>query len=399
VTRTQAVILGIVVAAVAFALGWSTRKPVTGPGPELQRRQAPDFGMIPAHSGATCDLEGPDPLFVGRVMALPDSAAYWNTWRIPEYQDAQRFTDSPKSPYGPLVCVVARPDVGNVTSNQIAAGVMVGVIFVDGNSTMQAYRDLNITQAGFYCVILRGDVTQATIEGHIVPATNNQCAPISTSTIITSRPRQFATATNSNDYPAVASFAIKKSWRPAVGIRCADRWCYIGLNNLGDLEVPVQNVPPQGAGHVRHLVSGWFDHQHLGLKDSMFPYGIKASIQASIVPDDSLDGYTLADFSTRRNVAQVYVMGGAPSTKYKTVWGFTNTGAASPNQMALQLAGGVWQVYVNGALNTQLRVTRTDHSGAGFHIVGTARWKWNDRDEQVWVRCGEGCCWVEENPF
>ena len=43
---------------------------------------------------------------------------------------------------------------------------------------------------------------------------------------------------------------------------------------------------------------------------------------------------------------------------------------------------------------------RTDHAGVKdlngnpVDIPGTARWKWDEDDEKLWVRCPQGCCTV-----
>jgi len=39
-----------------------------------------------------------------------------------------------------------------------------------------------------------------------------------------------------------------------------------------------------------------------------------------------------------------------------------------------------------------LKVVRMDH--APLHVLGTARLAWSETDEDGWVRCEEGCCYL-----
>jgi hypothetical protein len=362
----------------------------TGPG------RAP--GMVPAHEGATCDLAGLDPIERRRTEALPDSLAQWNYWRVPEYQDAQRFVDSPTSSYGPLACVVANPRLADFTPAQFASGALVAMLYLHEPASTGAYTDLKLSEPGFYCVWIRGSVERREVEAFVVRVTARRCDDLTDANRLEVRPRTWASVTNPADYPAVARFVGKTGWRPLIGVRCLAAWCVIGPRGAL-VEGPAHDIPGAGAvGHARHAVLGWFDQQHLAVRNTAHPpLHLKATTRGSIVPEDALDSYPLDKFRdpAPTQVARIYMDG--RRTKYESAWGFTRVGPRNPNALSLQLMpDGTWKVFVNGTHRPNLRVTRADHSGFGLHTVGTARWKWSDRDEMIWVRCGEGCCSVED---
>ena len=344
-----------------------------------------------SHDYATCSLQRPGMLTDKRQTALADSVARWSTWNIPEYQDAQRFTDLPARTYGPLACVVANPYLTQLTDADYVAGALVAVIYLDSVASTRPYTELYLTGAGFYCVILKGTVSTSGLDAYVVPSTNKQCGDPSPATRLRVGAPLIQGATSASDIPAVARFVTKRSWRPGLGVRCKDRWCNIAVNAL-DIDPPAQGTLATTApGYIKHTVIGWFDQQQLALAEPGNP--LKASLRASVVPTDSLDAYDLNRFSTRTPVAQVYFADDPKATKYDTVWAFKK----GQNSMELmQASAGAWQVYINGALNSKLRVVRTGHESYNMHVVGTARWHWKDDDEAVWVRCAEGCCRVEE---
>ena len=345
-----------------------------------------------SHDYATCSLQKAGMLTDKRQTALSDSVARWSTWNIPEYQDAQRFTDLPARTYGPLACIVANPRLTQLTDADYVAGALVAVIYLDSVASTRPYTELYLTSAGFYCLILKGKVSTAGLDAYVVPSVNRQCSEPSPATRLRVGAPLIPGVTNADDLPPVARFVTKRSWRPGIGVRCKDRWCNIAVNAT-DIDPPAQGTLSTTApGYVKHTVLGWFDQQQLALSGSGGPTSLKASLKASIVPTDSLDAYDLNRFNAMTPVAQVYFANDPKGTKYDTLWTFTK----GRNSMDLIHTGGVWQVYINGQRNSRLKVVRTGHESYGMHVAGTARWHWKDNDEAVWVRCAEGCCRVEE---
>lgn len=398
---TKTVVLAVVLIAVVVVLWrcrWTSREP--DPGPSVTWRDPAPLPMILAHDEATCDMDGPDPLIEERLGALSDTMATWNTWRIPEYQDTQRFVESPASGYGPLACIVASPRLGDLGPADFAApnGAVVAVIYLHESTDLIAYRRLKLSEKGFYCVVLKGDVTTMTMEGHVVRALNKACGTPGPATRLTAFPHKFASVPTPDGYPEVATFVILNSWMPGIGVRCYDRWCGIGIQAITDVQSRAHAIPSTGAAAIaRHTVMGWYDQQELALVNPGFPpVNLKATLKASIVPVPALGTYDIGKFEdpAPTEVAQVYLDASPTGTKYQTRWLFTRTGPNNPNTLSLQKStAGVWTVFVNGAANPNLRVIHNPHS---VPVPGTARWKWSDRDEMLWVRCGEGCCSVEE---
>jgi hypothetical protein len=370
-----------------------------------------------------------------RKDSLPDSLQSWATWEIPEFQDMQRFVGGSRSTdhYGPLACVVAAPHLENVTDAAFdnVAGVVVAVAWVrfDDREVNAAYRRLHIDnlEHRFYCVIVRhvsaggrgggrggarltsmltrnlaraGGTSAANAgwEGYVVPSVDKHCA-ITADQVPLPGSRMISTDMQGSLIPPVARFMIDTAWRPAIGARCGSGWCTVGFDARTHLE-PAHGYGASGtdAQVSRRAVPGWFDDQQVGIPDEAGNPPNRPSIQASVVPDTALDRYTIASFdSTWKPVATVHFRQ-APTGQYVSKWQF-KAGGSVGNLIELGRVDSsgtqVWRVRINGVLNPNLKVTQTEHTIPGFHIVGTARWAWSDYDEKIWVRCDEGCCKVE----
>jgi hypothetical protein len=89
------------------------------------------------------------------------------------------------------------------------------------------------------------------------------------------------------------------------------------------------------------------------------------------------------------------VLASAPTgtSKYVT-WGL----AQGTNSVWLTLVNGEWRAqFVPGTAapttQTKYKVAREPHSMA---VPLTARWVWNDLDEDIWVSCDQGCCTISD---
>jgi hypothetical protein len=366
------------------------------------------------HGGPTC---GPDT--ISAKEQLPDSVFRWVTFAIPEYQDDQKFIAGQHGPYGPLACVVARPGIDkiNQTAFMTGNGVLVAVVWVKPGQTLTApYTRLRLS-AGFNCVYLHliglsggpgtpdpnvaspAEILPQEWHAYIVPSNATGCAPVSTANHLTVVPIGVP-GWSGDSVPAVARFVADHDWMAGIGIRCLTGWCTIGYPS-GLMRRQPHDVG-SGPESTHRLVLGWFDDQELGNRPSVGA-PLAPDVRASIIPEHGLDGYKLyPDFQDRWQVVATVHYHGAPTGKYGDAmyWGFTDA-ANKENVISLRHSGTDintgWQVMIDGVIKdpAHMRVIRIDHSAAGFHVVGTARWRWNDVDEAVWIRCDEGCCLIE----
>jgi hypothetical protein len=201
------------------------------------------------------------------------------------------------------------------------------------------------------------------------------------------------------DYPPVARFIEGNSGRTLIGVMCTNRWCVVGPHSIGS----IPNSAHQGATSIpttkQAVVKGWFDDQILGVPDATPKYKIHRQVRASLIPDAALEGLKINDFKMGyRSVAVAYFSAPPPGTsKYATKFHFhqgVNTIEMKAELDASMPGGLKWIARINGDPYA-FKVDRMDHSSSGLTgLPGTARFRWNDLDEDVWVGCDIGCCLV-----
>jgi hypothetical protein len=377
----------------------------------------------PAHPGCRALIQM---VSLQKRQGLPEAMQQWMTWDVPEYQDMQRFVNGPSGAYGPIACIAAAQDLPNKTradfdnvNGVIVAGIVVNF---DAQPVNSSYTRLKIDDPGvaFHCVIIRhtsarrgwfetrltseavpnfraarGAVGDDGWEGFVVPVVSGSCQ------IGNARPLPGMRFTigelGSDQIPAVSRWVIDRGWKPGIGVKCADGWCTLGFERR-DLLEPAHRFGASGtpAQVGRRVIPGWYDDQQIAVPGGG-PLGISAVLHASVVPDTALDYYHLDDFANWKPVATVHFED-PPTGKYMEKWHFL-PGEEVGNLIELRFvvtgSDTTWKVRINGTEYQQFTVRRTSHALPGFHVVGTARWAWADYDEPIWVRCAEGCCWIE----
>jgi hypothetical protein len=211
--------------------------------------------------------------------------------------------------------------------------------------------------------------------------------------------------TDTADYPPVARFhegvAPNAPNTPLFGLKCANYWCYVLPAGVDTVPRTFANAHPT---QRTWQVPGWQDFQHLG---RLGPDGSALGIvpdwgfRAAVVADRTLGRRTLAEFKAagQRNrwihVATIHLDSAPPEgTKYQKEWRFR----PGDNELYLRWEPGGWNgIMIVGNTGTpqdtvSMRVYRQDHHP--HKVPGTAKWRWVDQDEEVWVRCEEGCCRV-----
>jgi hypothetical protein len=194
-----------------------------------------------------------------------------------------------------------------------------------------------------------------------------------------------------------------------IGTRCGNIWCVVGTRDTLDVSRPAKEEnPPNGAPSSRWRVRGWYDDQRLADYPANSSGGLSPSDErGTIVPVDGLkdipiEKYLSADLKDWPMVATIYIgVAGQLPKKYHDVYGLHK----GPNKMWLgakitTLSGKVdtvWSARIGERPEIPgLPTLPVDHEGhPGYIVPGTARWGWDEKDEQMWVACMVGCCMVK----
>lgn len=380
---------------VAVAHGVFVMSCTTGPGPAPEpRAHMEEVMFLPPISRARTALE-----IMG--WAAQDT--------IPLYTDDQRFLTE-TGEYGPYTAIFPAPRLSRFTLDSLRPSGNVGRLVAMIDVTMdegiapleQTYTDLKL-RAGTNCVYLRADDPMV---GYIKPGKAG--APICEDTGTTAAPlRVLRVQSGAPAIPAVARFHEGRNTSrniaegaPYFGLKCADGWCVFLPDN-------VEHVPPpqlaDGNDSPAYTTMGFGDAQHLSLKANN-PRGLAPSGQhAFVVPADNLESLDKSHFRENwQYVATVKFVKG-PKAKYMKNWNFEPT---TENRLFIRIdtTTNKWESYVERRTylfswlptfwtrRFSKTIERDDH--AGMNVPGTARFRWDKNDEDLWVRCDEGCCKV-----
>lgn len=383
---------GPLAAAFALAAGCATRQP--------------ELVQMTGHSST---LVMTNPVVVDLLKAqYPDvpAAEVEEKAEIAGYHDSQRLqTGNASSDFGPLVRMYAGPRARTDAELQAPGGALVAVMEVYGRSQgMAAYARLNIDQntvsTNLYCVFL--EKQSGNWEGSVRPYGVNGCAAASAQYNLQLQ-RMPNGGTGTEPTPVVARFGDDLVGMPTIGVNCGDGWCEMG-RALGGYKAPSTPGNTQQA-----IVKAWHDEQRLAEPSSATPGSpLKMSATvASVTPVPDLGSKTLNDFAAKNaqgdyigtRVGTIQLAGALPSGSKYAAWGLVGNGLTD---VYIRNAGGVWgaQFVVAGTMpdpsGRWFRVNRTEHS---FRPPGVARWSWDERDEESWFACEQGCCEIGSSPI
>lgn len=332
-------------------------------------------------------------------------------WFVAEYDDEQRFRigAAGNQQYGPFAGVYATPWLANYTSSRSFTAFWVNVAFVhidttSGASLPPAYQRLQL-EAGDNCMFVHYNDTTAVWQAAVMgPNSSGVCAQEDVpNPPITARPIDIAidpqSATPGQLPPPVTRFIEGNADSTFVGVRCGDQWCVLGASSAG--EIPAPSHGGFNSASSRSKGKGWFDDQHLGFLPQIPKPKITMSNQtASIIPADNLGGISLVQYKSKwQFVATVYmhpklVMPGKYS-KSAAAQGYGLRGKDNRLWIRDSVAPSgteTWQAtFGKRPGNQRYPVTMTPHP---YYVPPTARWRWRDDDEQMWVACMQGCCMV-----
>jgi hypothetical protein len=319
------------------------------------------------------------------------------TGPIAEYHDCQRLIVGQN--YGPLVGVWAAEERTTLTpaDYENPNGVAVAQVY---NFTVDVpYTELGIKQ-GNHCLYLfkSGANWSARM---LYRGVDLRCdrllnpADLASTQLLAVR-RIPTNAMLPGDYPATARWDSDGS-QHFIGVRCLDAWCEIGTPTVGN--------SASYAGTRVTSVKGWYDEQQLSVptwNGRLKPGGAVGTL----VPDPNLESYTFDTFRCAPDGATTpchRTEGWVPVATMKinvNVQHYVdrlNLRAGTSSQIFMRYdphpeSGATrWQTkIVSGSVIRYYRAVRVDHTGIA--VPGTARWRWLDDDETVWVRCAPGCC-------
>ena len=327
---------------------------------------------------------------------------------IPEYHDEQRLSDG-GTDYGPVAKVYAFPEAGafNAHTNFDTKFVNVGILTITGTAPLPGpYNALHLN-IGANCLWLQhlhfGN-GQVRWWGAVSPPNNVGECGNTNGQLITAVEEQ--PSTDPSWYPPVTRFEEGHGRVPYVGVKCGNAWCIIGPGTNSALRPPSFT----GGGSIptspQWAVKGWFDDQTVGEPGTPSNFGIKPTVPLSVVPKSDLASKDYASFAAGWvDVATVLVPQGVSlPDKYKDVdpgYGFVLGENTISIRIRMENGQPVWRARVRnsrfpaGSEHEYPHLVKwTDHSGATNFVPATARWRWNDEDEELWVRCDIGCCRV-----
>ncbi len=210
--------------------------------------------------------------------------------------------------------------------------------------------------------------------------------------------------------------------RTIIGIKCGNDWCEIGPPD-GFGESPSRewnhfanmpgngNLPPQAERPPGHIRRGWYDEQRLAVEiepgvlepapmaaialphpalssHNENKYHGKWKKAAFVILPEDLEGYELKNWKAGVN-------------EISLCWSYDDeqndnkrcqfTGKAPTCALNESNENRNWWFRTTSSEDnvTYSCVKRCDRDTP---IPGTVRWRWQEQDEKLWIRCGTGCC-------
>ena len=342
---------------------------------------------------------------------------YFN-WCVPEYDDDQAFADGKpaSAAYGSVAHVIASPTLGQLVRAEQFDGqyIQVALIDVEEPVTQDLVPYSSLGLKAYNCMYLQHhSKVLGLIQKYsavIVPADQDLTCPV--------RPQEAASqplevtvdrdySANLTDYPATTRFVEGERGRTLIGVRCGIHWCVVAPRGFGKIPPSAHNNVPALKVAAQGNVKGWFDDQVVGEPATA---GITRKYRASAIPDVKLGSLKVADFISTGGyvvVGKVWFQDEpARDSKYATVYGFSK----DTNIVALKAVndpGGKleWLAEVTNARQEKksgIPTHRTDHSQYFLSPSNTLgglppavlRFRWNAKDEDLWIECDAGCCLV-----
>jgi hypothetical protein len=277
------------------------------------------------------------------------------------------------------------------------------VLEVEGAATMpNSYRNLGIKDnpaTAQYCVFLTHRTAGDKWIGSIAPVAGQDCTDAASGKQLNVGLEEEPGASKA-DFPSVVRIDEDKNGKAIIGVNCGEKtWCEIGRNpGNGERRAPAHaSLPVQTR---QHRIKSWHDEQEITTPDTL-PSGVslKRAVRASITPNENLGGYTVLDFTSDSGatVATIFLEKDPRAGSKYYNWGLRKGNnslviKATYDAIADTLKWSASFRDENG--NAGASSFRVDMMAHKIKPPAVARWKWNPKDEDIWVACDQGCCTV-----
>jgi hypothetical protein len=304
----------------------------------------------------------------------------------PTTNDCQRLSrpGGPHGQYGPLAYLLPYSQVLDTLSAERldVADVLVASIVVEASGNQNAYPQLHL-MVGVNCAYLRGRGNSLRVR-ILRLGVNAKCHP----NAATNGAPQLSVYVHNVALPDVPSVGrweegmVGATTQPYFGIRCPAGWCEVGPASL------VREPPLASGGPKQRRIKGWYDRQVLAHIDDNGQL-VRSGVVGSIIPDENLGTYEVADFQAGWLPVAMIEMG-ATLLKYETTFGLKQ----GRNRLDLMIdATGRWRGRITADTGEQFAVEIVP-AHLHHNPAAVARWGWWENDETMWVRCAYGCCQV-----
>lgn len=333
--------------------------------------------------------------------------------QIPEFHDCQRLVGA-NGAYGTLAAVFGSTSLDSLnivdrlglTVADTTLAQAVAIIY----SYDSTYTPLHLERE-FNCLYMSGPVVYVRPIG----ADESECAlggQVARSEFADSLELRVLGDGDTDSFPPVARWDWDAdSGYHTIGLGCGGYWCEIGPWNFSTSPVlQGTNLPSVDA-------KGWYDQQTLAV---VRPWGLDPGpATGTIVPVPRLDTLSEGHFdAVARGESNPWTEVAAISLQnddgtYTAKLGLVVTAAddyanaiflCKGRASACGVPGGVgetdgddhwWARIRNSSHDRYFSVIRRPHTG--IEVPGTTRWRWQADDETIWIRCGLGCCEVQED--
>jgi hypothetical protein len=321
----------------------------------------------------------------------------WDTCPIWIATDDQRFHIGEDS-LGPVAFIAPASDLATKQSRSgfqvLEAVAMIRVDEHVGTPLPDSYTAFNLAPA-FNCVYAKfvvGTGYQAYVVAPVqgpLPCPPSPANPGSPFAVIEENSTSWPKA---EDIPNVARFhegtnRVTRRPRTFFGFKCGAAWCMV---------LPSETQPDALPGEGSLPVIDPADHTKLAYSPGH---------AATVGPGEGASLNGLQNFEGRWvHAATVHFRGPPTDKKYSDSWNFR----AGMTEVYLQKERGTdrWAGRVKrqdgkcrylawlfpGTCIEDLVAARVDHNKP--NIAATARFRWDEKDEGIWVRCDDGCCQV-----
>lgn len=421
----------VLLAAIPVVI-WACRRPVAleCPDHDVRIRSARDTTLfvteVPLAGPLTNIVEFHD---CQRLISLSDGRAYGPLVGIWVSRALDRLPDSlgqvnPAIPASAGLSKLAASDTISDLGPAVPSAAGTGLAFVEIYAWDDGYRPLGIDR-GWNCLYLFPAGSGRRYVARMVPTEDeNSCLIPAGADTIGGTPLNVFPVTmpglGPKDYPMVGRWEWnrrKGAEHQYIGIGCGTSWCEITDQTMRP-DSPRHSIGSTPGAAERRVweVAGWYDEQQLAVSGTGNVL-VPAHFKGTAIPDPGLDTLENTEAFDGKWVPVAEVSLEAESPAYVSKLNFhrgalpSGTPARSTTRVYMCMhrcdfsdgaapackhppEGEPWWAKIVSRGSVQYRcVTRTPHEGMG-HLPGTARWRWMNKDETLWVRCTQGCCQV-----